>query len=57
MESNKQFQNSFSSKTSLERRGFHQSQVYPCVFYIKESVILTYVDYFLMVSHKQETIT
>ena len=43
-------------KNGLERRGYHQSQVYPCVFYRKDSVILTYVDYCVIVSHKEETI-
>ena len=43
-------------KTGLERMGYHQSQVDPCVFYIKDSVILTYVDDCVTVSHKQETI-
>ena len=44
-------------RTGLERRGYHQSQVDPSVFYRKESVILTYVDYCVIVSHKQEIIT
>ena len=44
-------------KTGIERRGYHQSQFYPSVFYIKYSVILTYVDDCVIVSHKQETIT
>ena len=44
-------------KTGLEMRGSHQSQVDPCVFYRKDSVILTYVEYCVIVSHKQETIT
>ena len=43
-------------KTVLERRGCHQSQVSPCLFYIRSSVISTYVDYCLIVSYKQETI-
>ena len=43
-------------KTDLERMGYHQYQVDPCVFYRKESVILTDVDDFVMVSHKQDTI-
>ena len=43
-------------KTGLERRGYHQSQVDPCVFFRKVSVILTYFDGFVIVSHKQETI-
>ena len=38
-------------------RGCHQSQVDPCVFYRKDSFILTYVDDCVIVSHKQETIT
>ena len=41
-------------KNDLERRGYHQSQVDPCLFYIKDSVILTYFYYFVIVSHKQE---
>ena len=45
------------SKTGLERSGCHQYQVDTCVFYIKDSVILTYVDYCVIVSHKEETIT
>ena len=40
-------------KTSLERGGYHQSQVDSCVFYRKYSVILTYVDNCVIVSHKQ----
>ena len=40
-------------KTGLERRGYHQSQVYPCVFYRKYSVILTYVDDCVIASHKK----
>ena len=47
----------WSSKTGLERRGYHKSQVDPCVLYRKYSVILTYVDDFGIVSYKQETIT
>ena len=31
-------------KPALKRRGYHKFQVYPCVFYRKYSVILTYVD-------------
>ena len=44
-------------KIGLESRGYHQYQVDPCVFYRKDSVILTYVDYCVIVLHKQETIT
>ena len=44
-------------KTVLYRRGYHQSLVEPCVFYIKDSVILTYVDGCVIVSQKKETIT
>ena len=44
-------------KNGLQRRGYHKSQVDPCVFHRKYSVILTYVDGFLIVSRKQETIT
>ena len=40
--------------TGLERRSYHQSQVYPCEFYRKDSVILTYVDDSVIVSHKQD---
>ena len=40
-------------KTGIERRGFHQSQIYPCVFYIKYSFILTYVDDRVIVFPKQ----
>ena len=43
-------------KSGLERRAYHQFQVDLCVFYIKDSVILTYVDDCVMISHKQETI-
>ena len=46
----------WSSKTGLESRGYHYSQAHPCVFYIKYSVILTYVDDCVIVSQKQETI-
>ena len=31
-------------KYGLERMSFHQYQAYPCIFYKKESVILSYVD-------------
>ena len=44
-------------KTVLERSGYHKSQVDPCVFYRKYSFILTYASDFVIVSHKQETIT
>ena len=37
-------------------RCYHQYQVDPCVFYRNQSVILTYIDGFIIVSHKQETI-
>ena len=40
----------------IERRGYHQSQVDPCLFYRKDSFILTYIDDCVIVSHKQETI-
>ena len=43
-------------RTGLERRGYHQYQVNPCVFYRKDPVILTYSDYCVIVSHKQEKI-
>ena len=43
-------------KTDLERRGYHQPQVDSCLFYRKDSVILTYVDDCVIVSQKQETI-
>ena len=43
-------------KTGLERRGYHQSQVDPCVFYRNNWVILTSVDDCVIVSHKQETV-
>ena len=39
-------------KTVLERRGYHQYQVNPCIFYRKDSVVLTYVDDSVIVSHK-----
>ena len=44
-------------KPGLGRKGFHQSQIEPSVFYIKESVILTYVDDCVILPNKQETIT
>ena len=47
----------WSSKNGLERRVYHQYQVYPCVFYIKDSVILNHVDYCVIVSHQNYTIT
>ena len=51
-------QNFFDTlKTGLERRGCHQYQADPCLFYRKVSVISTYDDDYLTVSHKQETIT
>ena len=37
-------------------RGYYQSKVKPCVCYRRESVILTYVDYCVIFSHKKETI-
>ena len=43
-------------KTGLERRGYHQSQVDPSVFYRNNWVILTSVDDCVIVSHKQETV-
>ena len=36
---------------------YHQYQVDRCVFYIRDSVILTYVDDCVKVSHKQDKIT
>ena len=47
----------WSYKTGIERSHYHQHQSDPYVFYIKNSVILTFVDYCLIVSHKQDTIT
>ena len=44
-------------KIGPERRGYRQYQFYPYVFYRKYSVILTYVDDCVIVSHKKETIT
>ena len=44
-------------RTGIERRGYYQYQVEPCVFYRKDSVILTCVYYSVIVSHKQDTIT
>ena len=44
-------------KTGLESRGYHQSQTDPCLFKKIDSVILTYVDYCLLVSYKQQKIT
>ena len=44
-------------KTGLEIRGYHISQADPCVFYRKDTDILTYVYYCVIVFHKQETIT
>ena len=41
-------------KHGLEIWGYHQSQVYPCVFYTKYSVISTYVDDCVIVSHKDK---
>ena len=43
-------------KAGLESRDYHQYQVGICVFYIKDSVILAYVDDCVIVSHKQEKI-
>ena len=40
----------------LERRGYHQYIVDPCVFYIKDSIILTYVDDFVIFTHTKDTI-
>ena len=45
------------SKTGLESMGIHKYRVDPCLFYIKDSVILTCVDDFLIVSYKNDTIT
>ena len=47
----------WSYKTGLERRGYHIYKIDPCLFHRKESFILTYVDDYIIVSHKQETIT
>ena len=44
-------------QNGLKRRVCHQYQVDPCVFYRKDSVILTYVDDYVIFSHKQDTIT
>ena len=44
-------------ESGLERIGYRQYQFYPCIFYRKDLVILTYVDDCLIVSHRQETIT
>ena len=44
------------SRKIIESSGYHQSQVGPCEFYIKYSVILNYVDGCVIVSYKQETI-
>ena len=35
--------------TGLEIRGYHRYQDDPCVFYRKDSVILTYFDYCILV--------
>ena len=43
-------------KNDPERRGYHKFQVEPCIFYRKDSVILTYVNDCVIVSHKKETI-
>ena len=42
-----------SSKTGLENRSYRQSQDYPCVFYRKDSVILTYVDDCVILSYNK----
>ena len=52
MDSSIQVELVWAYKTGPERRSYHQSQVDPCVFYIKESVILTYVDDCVILSHK-----
>ena len=44
-------------KNGIEIRGYHQSIVYTYILYRKESVLLNRVDDFLIVSHKQNTIT
>ena len=44
-------------KNGLESRGYNQYQVYPRVFYIKESPILICIDDCVIVSNSQETIT
>ena len=44
-------------KTGIERRVYHQYQVEPCVFYRKDSVILTCFYCCVIVSQKQDTIT
>ena len=43
------------SKNGLEKRGYHQSQFTVCVLK-KDSVIITYVDDCVIVSHKKLTI-
>ena len=45
------------SKTGLEKTGFRQSLVDPCLFYRKYSVILTYVDDCVIVSQNKKRIT
>ena len=57
MESSKQVKLVWTSKNGLESRGYNQYQVDPRIFYRKYQVISTYVDYFVIVSHKQDIIT
>ena len=39
--------------TGLDRRFNHRYKVDPCIFYIIESLILTHVDDFVIISHKE----
>ena len=40
----------------MDTRGFLQSQVYPCVWYIEDMVLLFYVDYCLNFSPSKNKI-
>ena len=43
-------------KKGLERRGFRESKADPCVFMKKNMIILTYVDYCILIANKKETL-
>ena len=43
-------------KKGLERRGFRESKADPCVFMKKGMIILTYVDDFILIANKKETL-
>ena len=57
MESSKQVKIDYIYFKWSRKEGLPSISSDPCVFYRKYSVILTYVDDFVIVLHKQEKIT